>query len=256
MTERDDYMRRQDAEHDMIRMRQPRPAMTATPAREPDNRVCKICDGGPGNECACYCGMEVWDTPTPPTAVSDSLTVPRPPKGTSLFAVNCKTGQWFYENHAHTWQTMPNPLDQTEASEQSEVIQSDREMAADLMDQQLGEGHLGAINMRLGRCDDSPTVQAFARHRTTAIRTLETEAERWENERNKWFDRTAIHNLARRTAEAKLREAREALEPFVKMITPWEEDLPDAYNRSKPVKMRDLRRARNALSPKEPSDNP
>lgn len=27
-----------------------------------DNRVCAICDGGPGNDCACNCGMQKWDT--------------------------------------------------------------------------------------------------------------------------------------------------------------------------------------------------
>lgn len=26
-----------------------------------DNRLCRICDGGPGNEGACLCGMEAWD---------------------------------------------------------------------------------------------------------------------------------------------------------------------------------------------------
>ena len=26
-----------------------------------DNRVCRICDGGPGNECACNCGMQAWE---------------------------------------------------------------------------------------------------------------------------------------------------------------------------------------------------
>lgn len=31
-----------------------------------DDRVCKICDGGPGNECACSCGMRVWDTSAEP----------------------------------------------------------------------------------------------------------------------------------------------------------------------------------------------
>lgn len=27
-----------------------------------DNRVCVICDGGPGNACACLCGFEKWET--------------------------------------------------------------------------------------------------------------------------------------------------------------------------------------------------
>lgn len=36
--------------------------------------------------------------------------VPPLPKGASLFAVKCPTGEWFYVNHAGTWQTMPNPL--------------------------------------------------------------------------------------------------------------------------------------------------
>jgi hypothetical protein len=26
-----------------------------------DNRVCVICDGGPGNECACSCGFQKWE---------------------------------------------------------------------------------------------------------------------------------------------------------------------------------------------------
>lgn len=26
-----------------------------------DDRICKVCDGGPGNNCACSCGLEVWD---------------------------------------------------------------------------------------------------------------------------------------------------------------------------------------------------
>lgn len=25
-----------------------------------DTRVCRICDGGPGNNCACSCGFQVW----------------------------------------------------------------------------------------------------------------------------------------------------------------------------------------------------
>lgn len=31
------------------------------PLPEPPDRVCKICDGGPGNNCACACGLEVWE---------------------------------------------------------------------------------------------------------------------------------------------------------------------------------------------------
>lgn len=27
-----------------------------------DNRICRICDGGPGNGCGCNCGMEAWET--------------------------------------------------------------------------------------------------------------------------------------------------------------------------------------------------
>lgn len=30
-----------------------------------DNRTCKICDGGPGNHCACNCGMQLWEDPKP-----------------------------------------------------------------------------------------------------------------------------------------------------------------------------------------------
>ncbi|KAE8546114.1 hypothetical protein [Marinobacter nauticus] len=26
-----------------------------------DNRVCAICDGGPGNDCSCSCGMQKWE---------------------------------------------------------------------------------------------------------------------------------------------------------------------------------------------------
>lgn len=40
----------------------------------------------------------------------DWRIVPRPPKGARVFAVDLDTGQWFYENHASTWQTMPDPI--------------------------------------------------------------------------------------------------------------------------------------------------
>lgn len=34
-----------------------------------DSRVCAICDGGPGNNCACNCGMQKWETaPTDPAS--------------------------------------------------------------------------------------------------------------------------------------------------------------------------------------------
>lgn len=39
-----------------------------------------------------------------------SQTVPSLPKGASLFTVKPATGEWFYVNHADTWQTMPNPI--------------------------------------------------------------------------------------------------------------------------------------------------
>lgn len=39
-----------------------------------------------------------------------SKSVPALPFGASLFAVNCSTGQWFYVNHANTWQAMPDPI--------------------------------------------------------------------------------------------------------------------------------------------------
>ena len=42
--------------------------------------------------------------------VSVEMIAPKPPKGTSLFAVNVNTGEWHYVNHAFTWQTMPSPL--------------------------------------------------------------------------------------------------------------------------------------------------
>ncbi|UTC28089.1 hypothetical protein GURKE_00570 [Brevundimonas phage vB_BpoS-Gurke] len=30
---------------------------------KPDTRICRICDGGPGNEGVCLCGAEAWEDP-------------------------------------------------------------------------------------------------------------------------------------------------------------------------------------------------
>lgn len=35
----------------------------STIRQDSDDRICKICSGGPGNHGACLCGMEVWDSP-------------------------------------------------------------------------------------------------------------------------------------------------------------------------------------------------
>jgi hypothetical protein len=40
-------------------------AGTTTPTTE-DNRICAICDGGPGNEGVCTCGMKKWEEPAKP----------------------------------------------------------------------------------------------------------------------------------------------------------------------------------------------
>jgi hypothetical protein len=37
-----------------------------------DNRVCTICDGGPGNSCACSCGFERWDANSAPLPLPDT----------------------------------------------------------------------------------------------------------------------------------------------------------------------------------------
>ena len=51
-----------------------------------------------------------------------------------------------------------------------EVIQSDREAAADFMEHKCLPGDLTPTNMRLGNLDDGFAVQAFARHRQQAER--------------------------------------------------------------------------------------
>lgn len=28
-----------------------------------DDRICRICDGGPANECGCACGFRAWESP-------------------------------------------------------------------------------------------------------------------------------------------------------------------------------------------------
>ena len=38
-----------------------------------DNRVCRICDGVPGNNCACLCGFEYWDAPVYVGLIRDLL---------------------------------------------------------------------------------------------------------------------------------------------------------------------------------------
>lgn len=30
-----------------------------------DDRICRVCDGGPGNDGPCLCGMHVYDPPVP-----------------------------------------------------------------------------------------------------------------------------------------------------------------------------------------------
>lgn len=40
------------------------------PSPQPDNRICRICDGGPGNEGVCLCGAKVWEEDPPFQAVA------------------------------------------------------------------------------------------------------------------------------------------------------------------------------------------
>lgn len=51
-----------------------------------------------------------------------------------------------------------------------EVIQSDREAAADFMEHKCLPGDLTPTNIRLGNLDDGFAVQAFASHRQQAER--------------------------------------------------------------------------------------
>lgn len=51
-----------------------------------------------------------------------SKTVPTPPRGARLFAVDLDKGQWFYLNHANAWQAMPDPLLQKLREDISEAM--------------------------------------------------------------------------------------------------------------------------------------
>lgn len=37
------------------------PGHVRNPPNPDDDRVCAVCDGGPGNNCACSCGMREWE---------------------------------------------------------------------------------------------------------------------------------------------------------------------------------------------------
>lgn len=70
-------------------------------------------------------------------AMPDAL--PQTPKGSSLFAVNTKTGAWHYINHANTWQGMPNPLTHGQPDAR-EVVAGLVEALANLLAVKRGEG--------------------------------------------------------------------------------------------------------------------
>lgn len=47
-------------------------------AQEPvawKDRICTICDGGPGNDGSCLCGMEKWNAAPPPACQQEAVTV-------------------------------------------------------------------------------------------------------------------------------------------------------------------------------------
>lgn len=49
-----------------------------------DNRVCMICDGGPGNDCACSCGFQKYTNVS--EAMIDKALAARVPGGSEVRA--------------------------------------------------------------------------------------------------------------------------------------------------------------------------
>ena len=97
------------------------------------NSVCRWCGGTPReneilgpNHCSARAAKdENWTAPLP--------THPALPKGTNLFAVNPKTNEWFYINHAGTWQTMPDPVQAAKIAELERIIAArDAQLTAEI----------------------------------------------------------------------------------------------------------------------------
>lgn len=65
--------------------------------------------------------------------------------------------------------------------ERADVEQIDRDAAADFWDGDEGHPGTWAVRLRAGDFDDSRVVQAFARHRRTALTSLSAEMERVRN---------------------------------------------------------------------------
>lgn len=49
------------------------------PQPAPDNRVCVICDGGSGNDCACSCGFQKWEAAPKGDLVKEERTMTEEP---------------------------------------------------------------------------------------------------------------------------------------------------------------------------------
>lgn len=149
----------------------------------------------------------------------------------------------------------------TEA-EQGEVTQADREAAAaHYRAVSYVTANPWAVKVEAGKVDHDQLVQAMARHRTTALRTLEAEVARlkrlvgsyWLDDAGKQMTwKQCYDEEVRRKMEARaLTKAAEAREKVLREALEWA--MP--YARNAATDDEGLEQAEAALSPKEPSDD-